>query len=74
MSLCIEQKHRKVKKATNGETGEFRHKFPCLQCDKRFTQKAHLNRHAQSHTGQYSFQCEFCGREASVTGTRTGIM
>ena len=32
----------------------------CTVCDKRFTQKGHLNQHKQLHTGEKSYSCTQC--------------
>jgi len=41
-------------------TGEKLHK--CEMCDKKFSQKATLNRHMLSHTNQRNFTCEGCNK------------
>lgn len=49
------------------EAHEFTHnresgKFVCKHCEKRFTAKADLTVHERFHTGDYPYQCEFCGK------------
>ncbi len=39
-------------------------KHVCLQCDRSFGRKEHLNRHLRSHS-QDKFICEFCGTKMS---------
>ncbi|XP_066448973.1 gastrula zinc finger protein XlCGF26.1-like isoform X2 [Eleutherodactylus coqui] len=36
--------------------------FPCLECDKLFTQYAKLLIHQRSHTGEKPFSCCYCGK------------
>lgn len=44
-------------------------RFRCEICDKRFTTKARLERHARLHTGQKPFSCLYCS-ETFVDETR----
>ena len=44
----------------NGYRTEDRYKFPCSECNKRYTTKGHLKQHMQLHTGRYSFYCQIC--------------
>ena len=36
--------------------------FQCTQCDKRFNNKANLNKHRRIHTNQRPFVCNICGQ------------
>ena len=39
-----------------------RYKYPCSLCERRYTQKSHLDQHMQLHTGQLRFKCGYCQR------------
>ena len=38
--------------------------YKCTYCDKAYSHRIDLKRHTQSHTGKYSFTCEYpdCGK------------
>ena len=36
--------------------------FKCTQCDKRFNNKANLNKHRRIHTNQRPYVCNICGQ------------
>ena len=40
--------------------------YLCTVCDKRFTQKGHLNRHKQLHTGGELYSCTLCEKSFSA--------
>jgi uncharacterized Zn-finger protein len=39
--------------------------FECYHCQRKFTRKAHLQRHMSMHTGEKPYQCTFCERKFS---------
>ncbi|KAI1707087.1 zinc-finger double domain-containing protein [Ditylenchus destructor] len=51
----------KIEEHRRSHTGE--KPFPCLHCDKRFTQKGALRCHERLHTGEKPYPCRWeCGR------------
>ena len=40
-------------------------RFACTECDRRFSQKSHLQGHMNTHTHTNSFQCRFCEKSYS---------
>ena len=51
------KKGSKRGKTSNGTT---KGAYPCDECDKVFTQKSNLRRHANFHSGNFKFYCEIC--------------
>ena len=39
-----------------------KHPYECNVCGKTFTQKYHLKKHYQIHTGEKPYKCQVCGR------------
>ena len=42
----------------------------CEFCEKKFSQKAHLNGHIRIHTGDRPFGCDVCYRRFSTSSNR----
>ena len=53
---------RKSENQEENGNAEYRYRFPCTQCDKRYTRKGHLKQHMQLHTGIFSHYCQICRR------------
>lgn len=60
LCLFFLQLKRKSRDVGLQQSGVYRYKFACTECDKRYTLKSHLNRHMQLHTGEFSFYCPHC--------------
>ncbi|XP_030051736.1 zinc finger protein 25-like isoform X1 [Microcaecilia unicolor] len=45
-----------------GDTTNQDKPFKCFECDKHFSQKAHLQRHKMTHTGHKPYKCSECDK------------
>ncbi|KAI6206889.1 hypothetical protein M3Y94_00965800 [Aphelenchoides besseyi] len=54
--------------------GQVERKFKCTQCPKAFKYRHHLQEHQRIHTGERPFQCRFCHKRFSHSGSYSSHM
>ena len=62
ISILFLQTNVRARGKGDPQSSAFRHKYACIQCEKRYTEKRNLNRHMQLHTGKFSYYCDICGK------------